>query len=89
MFLFLHLYYKLCLRMYIDNKGLYTCIYYDFIRRNLTKLYVAGMIYNILCQKFPISILTIDDFSIVITRDHVYLVAVYSLCTILSMINKQ
>ena len=46
---------------------------YNYIRSDLTKLHVAEMMYNVLCQRFQISISTIHDFSIAITREFVLL----------------
>ena len=39
----------------------------------MTKLHVAGMMYKVFCQKSHISIRTIHDFSLVITREFMLL----------------
>ena len=40
----------------------------------LSKIYVGGAMYEVFCQKFQISIRTIQDFSIVIISEFVLLV---------------
>ena len=39
----------------------------------LSKIYVAGAMYKVFCQKFQISLRTIQDFSIVIISEFVLL----------------
>ena len=39
----------------------------------LSKIYVTGAVYKVFCQKFQISISTIQDFSIVIISEFVLL----------------
>ena len=46
---------------------------YTIIRSDLNKLHVAGVMYNVFCQKLQISIRTIHEFSIAITREFVLL----------------
>ena len=47
--------------------------YHNTIRNDLTRLHGSGTMYNVFCQKFYISILTIHDFSIAIIREFVLL----------------
>ena len=46
---------------------------YNYIRSDLTELDVAVIVYNVFCQKFQISIRTLHDFTIAITRKFVLL----------------